>query len=39
MQMGKTDEAIKDFKAYLAREPEGIWRSICIGTLKKYKVL
>jgi tetratricopeptide (TPR) repeat protein len=39
MQMGKTDEAIKDYKAYLALEPDGIWRSICIGVLKKNKVL
>jgi hypothetical protein len=39
MQMGKTDEAIRDLRAYLAREPEGIWRGMCIGALKKYKVL
>jgi hypothetical protein len=39
MQMGKTNEAIRDLRAYLALEPEGIWRSICIGNLKKYKVL
>jgi tetratricopeptide (TPR) repeat protein len=39
MELGKTDDAIKDYRAYLALEPEGIWRSICIGTLKKYKVL
>lgn len=39
MQMGKPDEAIRDMRAYLAREPEGIWRGICIGNLKKYKVL
>lgn len=39
MQMGKTDEAIRDYRAYLALEPDGIWRSVCIGTLKKFKVL
>jgi tetratricopeptide (TPR) repeat protein len=39
MELGKTDDAIKDYRAYLALEPEGIWRSICIGTLKRYKVL
>jgi hypothetical protein len=39
LQTGKTDEAIRDMRAYLALEPDGIWRSICIGTLKKYKVL
>jgi TolA-binding protein len=39
MQLGKTDEAIRDYRACLALEPDGIWRSICIGTLKKFKEL
>jgi tetratricopeptide (TPR) repeat protein len=39
LQMGKTDDAVKDLRRYLALEPDGIWRGICIGALKKYKVL
>jgi tetratricopeptide (TPR) repeat protein len=39
LQMGKTDEAIRDYRAYLACEPDGIWRSACISTLKKCKIL
>ncbi len=39
MQIGKMSEAIKDYKAYLAIEPDGVWRSISIGAIKKCKVL
>jgi hypothetical protein len=39
LQMGKTNEAIRDYRAYLASEPEGIWRSACISKLKKNKIL
>ena len=34
-QMGKTDEAIKDYQAYLSLNPDGAWRSLCMGALKK----
>jgi tetratricopeptide (TPR) repeat protein len=39
VQMGETDQAVKDYRAYLAAEPDGIWRSVCVGALKKFKVL
>jgi TolA-binding protein len=39
MQMGRTDDAIRDYRAYLALEPDGIWRTACVSALKKCKIL
>jgi tetratricopeptide (TPR) repeat protein len=39
VQTGKIREAMKDYKAYLAQSPDGLWRSVCIAQLKKNKEL
>jgi TolA-binding protein len=39
LRTGKTEEAMKDFKKYLAVSPQGIWRDACISIINNKKEL
>jgi outer membrane protein assembly factor BamD (BamD/ComL family) len=39
LNMGKIQDAQRDFKAYLSLSPDGIWRETCALDIKKFKGL
>jgi TolA-binding protein len=39
LNMGKLQDAQRDFNAYLSLSPDGIWRETCVMDIKKFKGL